>query len=76
MQSFYVSTTFFIMCLFYCLVFAALVRVPDQNFYIYYKASLNIRTIQFILCHYFHGNYISNVSFDLYLFKRAIFDAI
>ena len=76
MQSFYIGATFFILCLFYCLVPVVLVRVIEQNFYIYYKTSLNIRTLQIIFCHYVYGNYISNLSFNLYLLKRAIFDAM
>ena len=57
MQSFYISATFFILCLFYCLVFATLVRVNDQNFYVYYKTTLNIRVIQIIFRHYSYENY-------------------
>ena len=76
MQSFYISATFFILCLFYCLVSVTLVRVTDQNFYIYNKASLNIRTILIIFCQYFYGNNIFNVSFNMCLFKRVIFDVM
>ena len=71
---FYISATFYILCLFYCLVSVTLVKITDQNFY--YKARINIRAIQIIFCQYFYGNYTPNVSFNLYLFKRAIFDVI
>ena len=60
----------------YCLVSVLLARVTDQIFYIYCKASLNIRTILIIFCQYFYGNSIFNVSFNVYLFKRAIFDVM
>ena len=76
MQFFYVSATLFILCLFYCLVSVTLVRVTDQNFYIYNKASLNIRTILIIVCEYFYGKNIFNISFNVCLFKRAIFDVL
>ena len=71
---FYISATFYILCFFYCLVSVTLVKITDQNFY--YKARINIRAIQIIFCQYFYGNYTPNVSFNLYLFKRAIFDVI
>ena len=76
MQFFYVSATFFILCLFYCLLSVTLLRVADQNFYIYNKASLKIRTILIIFCQYFYGNNIFNISFNVCLFKRAIFDVL
>ena len=62
MQSFFISATLFILCLYYCLVSVTLVRVTDQIVYIYYKASLNIRTILIIFCKYFYGNNIFNAS--------------
>ena len=64
------------LCLFYCLVSLTLVRFTDQNVYIYYKGSLNIRTILNIFCQYFYGNSIFNVSLNVCLFKRAIFDVM
>ena len=45
MRSFYISATLFILCLYYWLVSGTLVRVTDQIFYVYCKASLSIRTI-------------------------------
>ena len=42
--SMFSSTTFYILCLYYCLVSVTLVGVADQIFYIYCKASFNIRT--------------------------------
>ena len=74
MQSFYKSVFFYIFSLFYCLRSVTLVKVTDQNFY--YKIRINIRAIQSIFCHYFYGNYTSNVNFNLYLFKKAIFDVM
>ena len=44
MRSFYISATLFILCLYYWLVSGTLVRVTDQFFYVYCKASLNIKT--------------------------------
>ena len=76
MQSFHISATFYILCLFYCLVFVTLVKVTDQNCYVHYKARINISAIQIIFFHYFHENYISDVSFNLYLFKGGVFDVI
>ena len=74
MQSFYINGCFYTLCFFYCLVSITLVKVTGQNFY--YKARINIRAIQIILCHCFYENYTSNIRFDLYLFKRAIFYVI
>ena len=73
---FFISATLFILCLYYCLVSVTLVRVTDQIVYIYCKASLNIRTILIIFCQYFYGNNIFNVSFNMCLFKRVIFDVM
>ena len=73
-QYFYITATLYILCLFFCLVSVTLVKITDQNFY--YKARINIRAIQIIFCHYFYENVTSNVKFNLYLFKRAIFDVI
>ena len=58
MRSFYISATFFILSLHYFLVYVTLVRVTDSIFYIYCKASLNIRTILIIFCQYFYGKNI------------------
>ena len=74
MQSFYISATVYILCLFYYLVSVTLVKVTDQIFD--YKAGINIRAIQIIFRHFFHEKYTSNVRFNLYLFKRDIFDVI
>ena len=73
---FFISATLFILCLYYCLVSVTLVRVTDQIVYIYYKASLNVRTILIIFCQYFYGNNIFNVNFNMFLFKRVTFDVL
>ena len=62
--------------LFYCLLFAVLVKVTDQNFHVYCKRRINIRAIQIIFCDYVCEDYNSNVTFNLYLFKRTIIDVV
>ena len=53
-----------------------LVIVTDKIVYIYFKASLNIRTVLIIFCQYFYGNNNFDVRFNVCLFKRVTFDVM
>ena len=44
-KSIYTGATFFVSHLFCCLTSVTLVKVSDQNFYVHYKARINVRAI-------------------------------
>lgn len=76
MSHFNISTTFSTLCWFSLFTSVTLVKVTNHSFPVRYKATINTRAVQIKFFHYFYKSYISNVSFNLYLFKRAIFDVM